>query len=187
MEKVLFVDDDPRLLNAYARRTKSLRRIPLLADNRAAAVEIARHHRPSLAVVDLVLRANDNGLNVVRQLRDQKSPMTIILVSGSMCVHYAMEGVAAGADDCFGKPVTVEQLIARAEVGRRGTPPQAPPTLAEIEWEYIVRTLAEHGGNRSAAARVLGISRMTLLRKIAEHGSGVIRPDIVRRTSATKT
>jgi Nif-specific regulatory protein len=39
-------------------------------------------------------------------------------------------------------------------------------SLAEIEGRHIFRVLARTGGNKQAAARVLGIDRTTLQRKI---------------------
>ena len=41
------------------------------------------------------------------------------------------------------------------------------PTLAEVEAEYIRETLAAAGGNKSEAARVLGISRKNLYERLA--------------------
>ena len=41
-------------------------------------------------------------------------------------------------------------------------------TLTDIEMRHIRRVLAGHGGNQVAAARVLGISRSTLRRKLGE-------------------
>jgi two-component system response regulator AtoC len=45
-----------------------------------------------------------------------------------------------------------------------------PRTLAEVERTHIERTLAAHQGNRTHAARELGISRATLIKKIREYG-----------------
>ncbi|MBI2568988.1 MAG: sigma-54-dependent Fis family transcriptional regulator [Candidatus Schekmanbacteria bacterium] len=42
------------------------------------------------------------------------------------------------------------------------------PTLSEMEARYIRRTLERHAGNRSECARVLGIGRNTLIRKLKE-------------------
>ncbi|HEX4933568.1 MAG TPA: helix-turn-helix domain-containing protein, partial [Gemmatimonadaceae bacterium] len=42
--------------------------------------------------------------------------------------------------------------------------------LAEVEREHILRTLRLHEGNRTHAARALGISRATLIKKIKEYG-----------------
>ncbi|MFO0573331.1 MAG: sigma-54-dependent Fis family transcriptional regulator [Polyangia bacterium] len=41
-------------------------------------------------------------------------------------------------------------------------------TLEEVEQRYLAHTIARHGGNRSEAARALGIGRNTLLRKLRE-------------------
>lgn len=49
-------------------------------------------------------------------------------------------------------------------------PPPATSTLAEAEKRHIQAVLAATGGNRSAAARILGIERKTLLRKIRALG-----------------
>ena len=43
-------------------------------------------------------------------------------------------------------------------------------TLAEVELRYLHRAIARAGGNRSEAARSLGIGRNTLLRKLREGG-----------------
>jgi DNA-binding NtrC family response regulator len=45
--------------------------------------------------------------------------------------------------------------------------------LKEIEREHILSTIQETGENYSEAARILGISRMTLYNKVKEYGIGV--------------
>jgi two-component system, NtrC family, response regulator AtoC len=45
-------------------------------------------------------------------------------------------------------------------------------TLAELEADYISETLAATGGNKSEAARLLGISRKNLYEKLARYKSG---------------
>jgi Nif-specific regulatory protein len=45
----------------------------------------------------------------------------------------------------------------------------APRTLAEVEREHVLRTLAAVGDNRSRAAELLGIGRNTLLRKLRQY------------------
>jgi transcriptional regulator with PAS, ATPase and Fis domain len=46
---------------------------------------------------------------------------------------------------------------------------QQRPTLAELEARYINETLAATGGNKSEAARLLGISRKNLYEKLARY------------------
>jgi DNA-binding NtrC family response regulator len=45
--------------------------------------------------------------------------------------------------------------------------PARPATLAEVEMRYILTVLEQVGGNKSEAARVLGIGYKTLLRRLA--------------------
>ena len=49
-------------------------------------------------------------------------------------------------------------------------PAHAPRTLADVERAHIHRTLRAHKLNRTHAARELGISRATLIKKIREYG-----------------
>jgi len=48
-----------------------------------------------------------------------------------------------------------------------GNPPEGRfPTLLEVEQEYVQRVLAHVAGNKSRAAQVLGIDRVSLWRKL---------------------
>ncbi len=49
------------------------------------------------------------------------------------------------------------------------TDPDRPATLAEVEMRYIHAVLEQSGGNKSEAARVLGIGYKTLLRKLNQN------------------
>ncbi|MGI9166019.1 MAG: sigma-54-dependent transcriptional regulator [Pyrinomonadaceae bacterium] len=49
------------------------------------------------------------------------------------------------------------------------TPPEEWPSLAEMEGRYVTRVLAHTKGNKQAAARLLGIDRKTLERKVKRH------------------
>ncbi len=55
------------------------------------------------------------------------------------------------------------ELRARAGLGDRR---HTPMTLESLEHQHIERTLRYHGGNRTRAAKELGISRATLINKI---------------------
>ena len=45
-------------------------------------------------------------------------------------------------------------------------------TLAEVEKALVAAAMERHGGNKSQAARALGISRKLLYSKLREHGLG---------------
>jgi two-component system response regulator HydG len=56
------------------------------------------------------------------------------------------------------------------EASGAGVDHHIPRTLSEVERIHIDRTLRAHNANRTRAARELGISRATLIKKIKEYG-----------------
>ena len=52
---------------------------------------------------------------------------------------------------------------------REASTTPATASLGRVEWEYIQRVLRECGGNISQAARLLGINRRSLQRKLAKY------------------
>jgi transcriptional regulator with PAS, ATPase and Fis domain len=56
------------------------------------------------------------------------------------------------------------------EAAGTGVEHHIPRTLSEVERMHIDRTLRAHNANRTRAARELGISRATLIKKIKEYG-----------------
>ncbi len=81
----------------------------------------------------------------------------VLDVSGIPAVQSWNEAMAAGRDDVSGTPAPK----AGVHVG---------DTLADMERELILSTLASQDGNRTNAARVLGISVRTLRNKLALYG-----------------
>ena len=59
------------------------------------------------------------------------------------------------------------------------------PTMAEMECEHIRRTLRRTNGNQSEAARLLGIERHQLARKLSKYGLDVSSPKPVRASKRT--
>jgi two-component system, NtrC family, response regulator AtoC len=57
-------------------------------------------------------------------------------------------------------------------IGDDASLPHVSQTLSEVERGHIERTLRAHSANRTRAARELGISRATLIKKIREYGLG---------------
>jgi DNA-binding NtrC family response regulator len=72
--------------------------------------------------------------------------------------------------------LTAEQLLTSTTQTRTTTDAQgaanAPPTLADLERQHILRVLADAGHNRERAAAILGISARTLYRKLREYETG---------------
>ena len=172
-QSVLVVDDDEvfrnRLVRAFGERGFDARG----AENYQAAMDAAQVESPEFAVVDLRM-PDKSGLEVVRALKALDPTTNIVVLTGYGSIATAIEAVKLGATHYLTKPADVDDILAgfaRANVPP-GEVPEAPaevPSLARAEWEHINRVLSDCGGNISQAARLLGIHRRSLQRKLAKH------------------
>lgn len=170
---ILVVDDDnifrPRLVRALEDR--GLRTYG--AASGAQAIKLMREVKPVRALVDL--RMNDeSGLDVVKQLKAIDPNLIIIILTGYGSIATAKEAIRVGAHDYLTKPADADQILAAFEnvdaaPGERTPTPDTAPSLAQVEWEHIQRILTDCEGNVSKAARVLGIHRRSLQRKLSKN------------------
>ena len=95
--------------------------------------------------------------------------MRIVLMTGYASVATAVEAIKRGADDYLLKPTTVDSILRTLSPTAEIPPePQTMTPLSRLEWEHIHQALAETNGNVSAAARLLGMHRRSLQRKLAK-------------------
>jgi two-component system response regulator RegA len=167
---LLVVDDDApfrtRLVKAFIDRGFDATGVGSAAD----AIAAAQHDSPELALVDLRL-GGDSGLDVVQQLKAIDDTTRIVVLTGYGSIATAVESMKRGATTYLTKPVDADQIAAAFD-GAPSTPTATDtpvPTLARVEWEHIQRVLADCGGNVSQAARLLGIHRRSLQRKLWKH------------------
>lgn len=174
---VLIVDDDEifrtRLRRAFGTRGWEAHEAP----EATAALARAREVGPDLAIVDLRM-PGESGLQVVESLRNLDATFAIIMLTGYGSIATALEAVRRGADHYLGKPVDVDQILAAYETIRTSPqsgprPPEIVPSLARVEWEHIQRVLTDCGGNVSQAAKLLGIHRRSLQRKLSKYPPGI--------------
>ncbi|MCC7415580.1 MAG: response regulator [Acidobacteria bacterium] len=169
---VLIVEDDERfrerLARALSARGCDVRAVASVDEAAAAAAQ----ESPELAVVDLRLPSG-SGLDVVRALHGIDPTTKIVVLTGYGSIATALESVRLGATHYLTKPVDADQVLAAFE--GRGSPQEPPsvevPSLARVEWEHIQRVLADCDGNVSQAARLLGIHRRSLQRKLSKFPS----------------
>jgi len=139
----------------------------------AAARQVAIEMVPDLALVDLK-GASEAELTKVRTLRKLDASLVIIVLTAYSSIAAAIEAIMCGADHYFCRPVGVTQIMEAFEALRELAPdgPRAPlvvPTLARVERAHIQRVLENCGGNVSQCAKLLGIHRRSLQRKLSRH------------------
>lgn len=167
---LVIVDDDNVLLGALARRFGQRGfSVTTYADAITAEQLIAQQAQAYL--LDLRF-ASQSGLSFVAPLRAALPQCRIILLTGYASIANAVQAVKLGADDYLTKPVDFLQLE-QAITGKaqNGTAADTAVLLSpeQLEWEHIHRVLAEHGGNISRTAELLGMHRRTLQRKLSKH------------------
>lgn len=167
---VLVVDDDEAFRTRLVRALSARGYDAVGAADHAAALLVARDDTPELAVVDLRLPGK-SGLEVVRDLKQLDPATTVVVLTGYGSIATAVESVKLGASTYLTKPVDADQVLAALGGGSADgdSTPQSVPSLARVEWEHIQRVLADCGGNVSQAARLLGIHRRSLQRKLAKY------------------
>ena len=170
---LLIVEDDAalreRLARAFERRGLEVRQAASVEQAEALVAADA----PELALVDLRMQGQ-SGLDLIPLLKAADPATRIVVLTGYGSIATAVEAVRRGATHYLTKPADADQIMAAFERGDApGETPLAcqPMTLDRVEWEHINRVLMDCQGNVSETARVLGIHRRSLQRKLSKFPS----------------
>ena len=180
--RVLVVEDE--------RKTASFIRKALQAEG--FAVDVCRDGDEALVapaatpydavVMDIMLPGRD-GLSVLRQWRQQRHAVPVLLLSARGEVNERVAGLDAGADDYLPKPFALAELTARVRaLTRRGAETKSPVLrVADLTLDTVTHE-AERGGTKieltareyrlleflmRSAGRLCG--RMMLLEKVWDY------------------
>lgn len=152
--KILIVEDEKKIA-AFVR--KGLEAAGFVAD--------VSHHgdegytlattRPYDAIIlDIMLPGRD-GLSILKNLRERKMTVPVILLTARSELNERLEGLNLGADDYLTKPFFIEELIARLHVVTRrasGTG-QSLITVADLNINLITREVSRGGRAIELTAR----------------------------------
>jgi len=164
----LLVDDD-EVYSRILQRSLERRGVRLrIAPDIASALDQARADPPDFALLDLKLK-QESGLALIAPLRALRADMQIILVTGYASIATAVDAIKRGANNYLPKPVTAEALLrALHDIDDIPEEPETMTPLSRLEWEHIAKAMQDCNGNISAAARLLGMHRRSLQRKLAK-------------------
>ena len=179
MKNGLVVDDDALYLQTLQRSLQKRGLAVAIAADVAEALKIANTQPLDFALLDLRL-STESGLALIEPLRRIHPSLRIVLMTGYASVATAVEAIKRGADNYLLKPTTADTILRTLAAKAADAPlpdPQATMTpLSRLEWEHIHQALAETNGNVSAAARLLGMHRRSLQRKLAKRPGPERRP-----------
>ncbi len=169
--RTLLVTDDDAVFRLRLVKALTLRGfVTSGAGSCAEALALAREDSPECALVDLKL-PDGSGLDLVRELKALDATTTVVVLTGYGSIATAVQAVKLGAHTYLTKPVDADQIVAAFDLGGvlEDQASVAVQPLARVEWEHIQRVLVDCDGNVSQAARLLGIHRRSLQRKLAKY------------------
>ena len=152
--KLLVVEDEERIASFLVR---GLEGHGFAVDHVATgseALERLRDGPPDLIVLDLSLPDID-GMEILRRLREERDPVSVIILTARAEMSDLVDGLELGADDYLTKPFAFEELVARVRARLRTRQPEAPTVLraGKVSLDLKTRQAAVDGEAVDLAAR----------------------------------
>jgi len=169
--RLLLVDDDEILCSVLARALQRKGFRVTVAHDHQAALAAAAEYSPEFAIVDLKF-PDGSGLSLVKELMGLHKHLRVVVLTGFASIATAIEAVKLGARYYLTKPANVDDIVEalhRDFVATSAPIREKPLSVNRLEWEHINRVLTGNKGNISATARLLGMHRRTLQRKLSKH------------------
>jgi two-component system response regulator RegA len=169
---VLVVDDDDIFRSRLCRALRDRGCEAHEVSTPGETVELAHSLSPDLVLLDLKM-PGIGGLDLIQAIKKLDATITVIILTGYGSIATAMQALKLGADSYLGKPADTDQILAAYRDLEAGTAEKSTPTtvpsLARVEWEHIQRVLSDCSGNITQAAKLLGIHRRSLQRKLSKY------------------
>ena len=135
--RVLLVDDEEDFVETLAQRLEVRDFEVATALSGAEALERLEEREIDVVILDLQMPGVD-GIQVLRQIKERKPLIEVIMLTGHATVQTAIDGMKLGAFDFLTKPTETEDLlekIARA-FGRKS---EQDRRIQEAEIDQIVK------------------------------------------------
>ncbi|HJV72314.1 response regulator [Ideonella sp.] len=187
---ILLLDDDPDV--GLAAQLLLQRRVaPITSLRRPAELPAALERlQPTLLLLDLNFGPGRTdgaqGLQLLAQVQARPRPPVVVVMTAYADIDLAVQALKRGAFDFITKPwdnvrliTTCREALQRAQPALAASGPLEPApaevpeplrSLAAQERAAVLAAMAEAEGNLSAAARLLGLSRAALYRRLDKHG-----------------
>ena len=152
--KILVMEDDKKLA-ALVRKGLEARGFAIdFCDNGDDAYALATTRSYDALVLDIMVPGRD-GLSILRNLRDRRISVPVVLVTARSALNERLEGLNLGADDYLTKPFYVDELIARLHAVTRRTGGAALTVLqnGNVSVNLITRETLRAGRSVELTAR----------------------------------
>lgn len=117
--RILVVEDEAKVASFVQKGLEEQGFAVDLSAHGDEAYELARTRAYDAIVLDIMLPGRD-GLSILSNLRAQRNPVPVLLLTARSELDERVQGLNLGADDYLTKPFFLEELIARLHaLGRR--------------------------------------------------------------------
>lgn len=142
MNRILIVEDEPRIVSFLEKGLQSNGFTTMVANSGQEAVSLALSDgfEFDLLILDLGLPGKD-GLTVLEELRGQGFQNPIIILTARDEISDKVVGFESGADDYVTKPFRFEELLARIRARLRSTHSSHKPGEMVVTFRDIVLDL----------------------------------------------
>ncbi len=161
--KVLVVEDDRKISSFVQKGLREQGFVVEVCGDGNEALQRASRQGYDAVVLDIMLPARD-GLSVLRELRERKNTVPVILLTARSALNERVEGLNLGADDYLAKPFFVEELIARLQaVVRRASGEQLTQLVAgELTVNLITREVRRGDERIELTAREFNLLELVM-------------------------
>ncbi len=144
--KVLIVEDEKKIASFIRKGLEAQGFMVEVALNGNDGFTLAMTRPYDAAILDIMLPGRD-GLSILRNIRDRRSPLPVILLTARSELNERLEGLNLGADDYLTKPFHIEELIARlhAVTRRAAGTSQSILTVADLTMNLLTREVQRAG------------------------------------------
>src|SRR5438874_1147723 len=143
--RILVVEDEKKVASFIQKGLQQEGYAVDTENNGEDAIQTAISFDYDLLILDLMLPGR-TGLEVLRQVRNHKLRMPVLVLTAKGAVEDKIAGLDAGADDYLVKPFAFAELSARIRaLLRRGTPEKTNLKLADLELDTAARQVHRAG------------------------------------------
>jgi two-component system, OmpR family, copper resistance phosphate regulon response regulator CusR len=139
VSRILIAEDEQRIASFIERGLKANGYATRVVADGESALSLARSGQFDLMILDLGLPRQD-GLAVLHALRDEGTPLPVVILTARSSVKEVVTGFEGGADDYITKPFSFEELLVRVRARLRSERRPETTVLRAGDAELDLRT-----------------------------------------------